>query len=131
MKRPLISRESFAALKPGEIIMVNGTPRTVISPPNWKNFKHCSALSITLAIMRRSWTNRAYTTTNWNDLKHKTKRTGKFARGPILKSELARLNDLEFDARKELRREIDERKQIAYRTGKALCAGIPRLEKLT
>lgn len=130
----MITKSQFASLRGGDLILWNGKYlRTILSGPadkghNGKSESKC--LSIDLPIRHRSWTNRAVTVYNWNDLKHKIHKVSKRVRGLLLKSEVEVLKAARFDVRKELNRQIHEEEELCKRRRRLPCAALERIKRL-
>lgn len=102
-----MTREEFAALRPGDVLRFkrkNGTYylRTVITAPGWRSG------GIHLAIMRRSWTGRCHTVRFWNDIKDKCELDTRKEQRLMRDEELMRLCECGFDIPKALHREREK-----------------------
>ena len=114
----MISKERFCKLKAGDIVLFNGSPRTVrelhICETSWGK-----RASITFAIKRRSWTNRIYTVYGYNDVKHALSLPRKKRnRREICQAEQDLLSASGFDVRREVAREARELEELERRTGR-------------
>jgi len=108
----MISKNEFSKLKRGDVVLFNGKPRTVQQGPADKAltvYGERRGLAITFSIMRRSWTNRAYTVYHYNDVKDKISLPNKkvnFAK--ICSLEKETLKSIGFNWHNEMWREIKE-----------------------
>ena len=126
MRRRTISRERFAELKAGDLVLWNGYRlRTVQEGPGDKG-RNARAMCITFSKIRPSWTAHASTVYCYNDVCRIIKPVGKKIRGLMLKSELAALKGIGFDVREALRREI----RLAESVGRERCRAFDRLVRL-
>jgi hypothetical protein len=119
-----IEQDTFLALKPGDVVLWGGyCLRTVIEGATWPSG------AIVISKLRNSWTGRAYTVCFYHDVKTKIIATGKRVRTVVSKVELARLEYLGFNVRRELVRELRERKATKLRMGRELCERVFKLPK--
>lgn len=65
-KRQTEGYEAFDEMVPGDLILLNGTPRKVRRVTRYEDD---AVYTITLAIRRKSWTNRPYTTLYRTDIR--------------------------------------------------------------
>ena len=122
----MISRESFMALKAGDVVLFNGTPRTVIEGPGDPGKVH---RAVTFAIRNRSWTGRAITVYLFSDARFRLRKLGRTTRNLIMKSEFIRLLKIGFDPEAELKREVEEEIGYCQRLGQEICPRLKRLAK--
>jgi hypothetical protein len=109
----MLTKEQFAALRVGQVVLVNGKPRVIRSISVVKRPKG-PRVSITFAIKRRSWTGRIYTTYDYHSLKEKlTLPHRQPDAAAIGEAEGALLRSCNFDVVRELERELKEEVRLA------------------
>jgi hypothetical protein len=125
----MMTVEEYKNLKAGDLLVWRGAYlRTVIEPPEGRSGNPLG--NITLSIRRRSWTNRATTIYGYHDLKWVAFPAGKKIRSLMLGSELEVLKSLNFDVRKEIKREFTEEIDRKKRMGKEICKNAMRIARL-
>ena len=125
MNHVTIDKETFLALKPGDVVLWNETClRTVIEGARWDGG------AIKLSKMRRSAYWRTTTVYSYTDIKTKIIATGKRVKTVISANERLRLKHLGFNVRQELVRELKEVRELKKRMGRALCDRKFQLPKL-
>jgi len=127
MRKRTISKERYMQLKSGDLIVWKGYRlRTIQEGPGDGPHKR----GIVFTKLRPSWTGHGSTVYFFNDLSHAIKPANKRIRGLLLKSELLALQDMGFDPRKELQKELKEARRLAKVFKRPLCRGYARLKKL-
>jgi hypothetical protein len=132
-----VTKAAFAALRAGDVVVFNDKRlRTVQEGPADKQRNCrcktplCGHMYVTFSILRRSWTRRVKTVYTWNDIKQKLKPAGKRTGLLMLKSEFLALQAAGFDVRKGIKREVDDARGYAERSGRPLCRAFARIERM-
>lgn len=119
-----ITLDRFQKLRAGDVLLFeSGHIRTVQEgPADDPRWRHERNPHVTFSILRRSWTNRAYTGYCWTDIKDRIVRV--VGRTPYLINGREQLQLLKhrFDIRKELVRTYREARETKVRMGRELCA---------
>lgn len=124
MANRTISKKRFEQLKAGDLVLWRGYRlRTIQEGPGDGKGK---ALCITFSKLRSSWTKHGCTVYTFHDVSRLIRPVGKRVRGLLLKSELAALKEIGFDAREEILREI----RLADRLDRPKCRAYKRLLRL-
>lgn len=117
----MIARETFSQLKAGDVLLLSGKLRLVLEgPADNPDNKHINRY-VTLAIRRRSWTNRPTTCRLWTDCRW----TGSVVRRTLdvrrfILSELDRLQSLGWNLSQLLfnaEQELSEDRRLGRNTG--------------
>jgi hypothetical protein len=123
-----MTRKEWFRLKAGDVLLFkSGLVRTLIEGPADKPGEDTQNGYVKFPTRRRSWTNRAYTVYLWNDLKHKVVKKLTKTNRLMLKAEWRHLENIGFNPKKEIMREVKEETERLKRLGRPVC---PRLIKL-
>lgn len=125
-----VTKEQFAALQVGQVVLVNDKPR-VVRAVFYEETSWGSRASVTFAIKRRSWTQRILTVQGYHDLKHKMKILPRWEGDTdnVSRIENDVLDTIGFDVRDQLERELREAKAMAERCGKEEPAAVVKLAR--
>ena len=130
----MISLKRFQNLKDGDVVLWKSKRgnylRTIVQAPQWGPNALPSHSFITMTIRRRSWTNRATTVRNWEDVKRRIIKVVKRTKKVCLPIEVQVLRDIGFNPKREFVREVREEIALKKRMGRRLCAKIRKLPAL-